>query len=77
MNAFLVTAYCIITRGIDVSISDIDITVDIYDTVQNITLNTTNSPNKAIYIDWHSTNRINDLYMLYKTQYCGLTDASI
>lgn len=33
MNAFLVTAYCIITRGIDVSISDIDITVDIYDTV--------------------------------------------
>lgn len=77
MNAFLITAYCIVTRGIDVNISDIDITVDIYDTVQNITLNTTNHPNETIHIGWHSTNRINDLYMLYKTQYCGLTDASI
>lgn len=77
MNAFLVTAYCIISKGIEERISTIDITVDIYDTVQQISLETSDKANNNIYVNWHSTNRINDLYMLYKTQYCGLTNASI
>lgn len=77
MNAFLITAYCIISKGITQSISDIDIMVDIYDTVQTIRLKTTDNSDSEIFVDWHSTNRINDLYMLYKTQYCGLTDESI
>lgn len=77
MNAFLITAYCIISKGIQKDISKIDITVDIYDTVQNISLTPNTKNHDFIYVDWHSTNRINDLYMLYKTQYCGLTNASI
>ena len=77
MNAFLITSYCIISKGIEEKISTIDITVDIYDTVQQISLEISDKDNDNIYVDWHSTNRINDLYMLYKTQYCGLTNASI
>lgn len=38
MNAFLTTAYCIISEGLNQYISNIDITVDIYDTVIEITL---------------------------------------
>lgn len=77
MNAFLITAYCIVSKGIKNDISKIDITVDIYDTVQNIVLTPNTDNSNLVYVEWHSTNRINDLYMLYKTQYCGLTDASI
>lgn len=77
MNAFLVTAYCILCKGINENISKIDIVVDIYDTVQLITLEKCTKDKDYIFVDWHSTNRINDLYMLYKTQYCGLTSSSI
>lgn len=77
MNAFLITAYCIVSKGIEKDISTIDITVDIYDTVQNISLTPNTDNSNFVYVDWHSINRINDLYMLYKTQYCGLTNASI
>lgn len=38
MNAFLISAYCIISKGLNQHISTIDITVDIYDTVIDITL---------------------------------------
>ena len=77
MNAFLITAYCIVSKGVEQDISTIDITVDIYDTVQNISLITNTNNSDFVYVAWHSTNKINDLYMLYKTQYCGLTSASI
>ena len=77
MKAFLLTAYCIVSKGIEKDISKIDIMVDIYDTVQSILLTINTDTTQHIYVDWHSTNRINDLYMLYKTQYCGLTSASI
>lgn len=77
MNAFLITAYCIIMKGIQTDISEINITVDIYDTVRNISLIPNSNHTDSIYVSWHSTNRINDLYMLYKSQYCGLTTASI
>ena len=77
MNAFLITAYCIVSKGIEKDISTIDITVDIYDTVQNISLTPNTDNSNFVYVDWHSINRINDLYMLYKAQYCGLTNASI
>lgn len=77
MKAFLVTAYCIILTGIKEDISKIDITVDIYDTVQKIILTPNINGIDSVYVEWHSINRINDLYMLYKTQYCGLTKASI
>lgn len=68
MNAFLITAYCIVSKGIEKDISTIDITVDIYDTVQNISLTPNTDNSNFVYVDWHSINRINDLYMLYKTQ---------
>lgn len=77
MNAFLVAAYCIISKGFEQNISTIDITVDIYDTVQNISLTPSAKNSDFVYVDWHSTNRINDLYMLYKTQFCGLSASSI
>ena len=64
MNAFLITAYCIVSKGIKNDISKIDITVDIYDTVQNIVLTPNTDNSDLVYLEWHSTNRINDLYML-------------
>lgn len=72
-----INAYCILKHNISNFVSRIDITVDIYDTVQNIKVEFSNVENKNIYIDWHSTNRINDIYMLYKTKYCGLDKESI
>lgn len=77
MKAFSITAYCIIAKGFSENISNIDITVDIYDTVQCISLKINTIDSDSIIIDWHSTNKINDLYMLYKTQYCGLSNSSI
>ena len=77
MNAFLTTAYCIISEGLNQYISNIDITVDIYDTVIEITLTLVETKPDVIFVDWHSINKINDLYMLYLTQYPGLEKSSI
>lgn len=77
MHAFLITAYCIISKGITDYVSQIDITVDIYDTVEQITLTLSESKTEHIYVDWHGINKINDLYMLYLTQYPGLEKPSI
>lgn len=77
MNAFLISAYCIISKGLNQHISTIDITVDIYDTVIDITLTLVETKPDVILVDWHSINKINDLYMLYLTQYAGLEKSSI
>ena len=77
MNAFLTTAYCIVSEGLNQYISNIDITVDIYDTVIEITLTLVETKPDVIFVDWHSINKINDLYMLYLTQYPGLEKSSI
>ena len=34
-------------------------------------------PTDVIIVDWHSSNKINSIYMLYKNQYSGLDKASI
>ena len=67
MNAFLTTAYCIISKGLTQYASNIDITVDIYDTVIEITLTLVETKPDVILVNWHSINKINDLYMLYLT----------
>lgn len=77
MNAFLIAAYCIIYKGVNFHIDKIDVMVDIYDILQSVKLRKSKTSVESIYVTWHSTNRINDLYMLYKTQYCGLSDSSI
>ncbi len=77
MNAFLITAYCIISKGLNQYTSNIDITVDIYDTVIDVTLTLAETKPDVILVDWHSINKINDLYMLYLTQYPGLEKSSI
>jgi hypothetical protein len=77
MNAFIITTYCIISRGINNFVSEIDITVDIYDTVTEISLLSSKNKPKVIIVDWHGINKINDLYMLYLTQYPGLEKSSI
>lgn len=76
MQAFLIAAYCILIKSIDYQIGSIDIIADLDDEVESINVSeaTNNGP---ILIQWHSTNRINSIYMLYKTQYSGLDDASI
>lgn len=76
MIAFVYSAYCIIKKGVEVDIEKIDITADIYDTLQLVKMQQSTKDNNIIVV-WHSTNKINNLYMLYKTQYCGLSDSSI
>lgn len=77
MNAFLLTAYCILCKGLNTHTSKIDITVDIYDTLADITIELSDSKPNVVIVDWHSINKINDLYMLYVTQYPGLEKSSI
>lgn len=52
MNAFLTTAYCIISKGLTQYASNIDITVDIYDTVIEITLTLVETKPDVILVNW-------------------------
>ena len=77
MQAFLIAAYCIISKEITFNVHNIDIIADLDDEVQSINISEAQADNNFVIIQWHSTNKINSIYMLYKTKYSGLDDASI
>lgn len=77
MLAFFQTAYCILTKKIDFFINHIDMIADLDDELESIQLYESSKPIDVIIVDWHSSNKINSVYMLYKNQYSGLDKASI
>lgn len=77
MLAFFQTAYCILDKRIDFYIKHIDIIADLDDELESIQLYEASDPTELIIVDWHSSNKINSMYMLYKNQYSGLDKASI
>lgn len=77
MKAFLITSYCILLKNIDFSISNIDMIADLDDELQTINIYKADNEEDVLLVQWHSTNKINSMYMLYKTQYIGLDKSSI
>ena len=77
MLAFFQTAYCILTKKIDFIIKHIDMIADLDDELESIQLYESSEQIDVIIVDWHSSNKINSIYMLYKNQYSGLDKASI
>ena len=77
MIAFLIACYCILCKNITFHIGNVDIIADLDDEVQSINISEETSDNHVIIVQWHSTNKINSIYMLYKAQYPGLEDSTI
>lgn len=77
MLAFFQTAYCILEKKIDFYIRHIDMIADLDDKLESIQLYESQKRNDVIIVDWHSSNKINSMYMLYKNQYAGLDKSSI
>ena len=77
MLAFFQTAYCILEKKVGFYIKHIDMIADLDDELESIQLYESSKPTDVIIVDWHSSNKINSIYMLYKNQYSGLDKASI
>ena len=81
MEAFFLTAYCILVKNIDISIGHIDIIADLDDQLDSIKIyeneNESENEDTPIFVEWHSTNKINSMYMLYKNEYAGLDNECI
>ena len=77
MIAFFQTAYCILEKKIDFHIKHIDMIADLDDELDSIQIYESSDPIDVIIVDWHSSNKINSIYMLYKNQYSGLDKSSI
>lgn len=77
MLAFFQTAYCILEKRIAYYIKNIDMIADLDDELESIQIYESSEPTEVIIVDWHSSNKINSIYMLYKNQYSGLDKASI
>lgn len=77
MLAFFQTAYCILEKRVGFYIKHIDMIADLDDELESIQLYESPNPIDVIIVDWHSSNKINSIYMLYKNQYTGLDKASI
>lgn len=77
MIAFFQTAYCILEKRLDFHIKHIDMIADLDDELDCIQIYESSDPMDAIIVDWHSSNKINSIYMLYKNQYSGLDKPSI
>lgn len=77
MLAFFQTAYCILEKRVGFYVKHIDMIADLEDELENIQLYESSEPTDIIIVDWHSSNRINSIYMLYKNQYSGLDKTSI
>lgn len=72
MLAFFQTAYCILEKKLGFYVKHIDIIADLDDELENIQLYESPEPTDVVTDDWHSSNRINSMYMLYKNRYSGL-----
>lgn len=77
MLAFFQTAYCILEKKVEFYVKHIDMIADLDDELESIQLYESPNPTDIIIVDWHSSNKINSIYMLYKNQYSGLDKASI
>ena len=77
MLAFFQTAYCILMKRVGFYIKHIDMIADLDDELESIQLYESSEPTDIIIVDWHSGNKINSIYMLYKNQYSGLDKSSI
>lgn len=77
MKAFLITAYCILLKDVNFCIGSIDMIADLDDELQSINIYEAEHERDFIKLEWHSSNKINSMYMLYKTQYPGLDKGSI
>lgn len=77
MKAFFITVYCILMKEIDFNIGHIDMIADLDDELDSIKIYKNEKENDFIIVDWHSTNKINSMFMLYKNQYSGLDKESI
>lgn len=81
MSVLLKCLYCILRRNIKItSISEIELVVDVYDKLLEIKIyegKVKKDEDAPIYVKWESTNKINNIYMLYKTKYIGLDKSSI
>ena len=72
MYAFFLTVYCILRKKPNFCVSHIDMIADLDDELESIQVFESEQPTEAIIVDWHSTNKITSIYMLYKNQYSGL-----
>ena len=72
MLAFFQTAYFSLEKRVGFYVKHIDMIADLEDELENIQLYESSEPTDIIIVDWHSSNRINSIYMLYKNQYSGL-----
>ena len=78
MKAFFIGLYCILMSPIKYDkISHIDLIADLDDELNSIKLFESDKENDTIIVQWHSTNKINSMYTLYKTMYSGLESESI
>lgn len=77
MKVFLITTYCILCNDIEFDIESIDMIVDLDDELEKINVFPSEEEIEHIMVNWESRNKINDMYMLYKTQYLGLGNFSI
>ncbi|WP_217077763.1 hypothetical protein [Clostridium baratii] len=77
MKVFFITTYCILNKNIDFDIESIDMVVDLDDELEKINIFPSKRESSFILVNWESTNKINSMYTLYKTQYSGLDNFSI
>ena len=77
MKAFFIGAYCLLIKEVDTYIKSIDLVADLDDELQTIKVFESEEKRDVIMVQWHSTNKINNMYTLYKTQYVGLEPESI
>lgn len=77
MKTFLIALYCLLVKEIDVNIKSIDLIADLDDELQTIQAFEGEAKSNFILVRWHSTNKINSMYTLYKSQYVGLEPESI
>lgn len=73
----MIGLYCILIKEIDFNIEHVDLIADLDDQLQTINIYEGTTNHDFIIVQWHSTNKINSMYTLYKAQYSGLEDESI
>lgn len=77
MKAFLIALYCILLNNYDCYFSHIDLIADLDDELVEVKLFEADEKPEHILLAWYSSNKIESMYLLYKTEYSGLEDESI
>ena len=77
MRSFLIGLYCILMNDYEQYFSHIDLIADLDDELIEVKLFDAEAQIDIPIIMWHSTNKIESKYTLYKAEYSGLEDESI